>query len=109
TRARFPVLVTFNGVAYRGSTMPIGDGTFCVGVTRAVQARAGASVGDRVAVVVERDAGERTVDGRHAPVLTAQTPDPRRCNVSRPWYPPSRSVALARPSFWSDRAARLEA
>ena len=62
TRARFPVLVTFNGVAYRGSTMPIGDGTFCVGVTKAVQARAGASVGDRVAVVVERDAEERTVD-----------------------------------------------
>jgi uncharacterized protein YdeI (YjbR/CyaY-like superfamily) len=42
--------------------MPIGDGTFCVGVTRAVQARAGASVGDTVAVVVERDSGERTVD-----------------------------------------------
>jgi hypothetical protein len=62
TRARFPVLATFNGVAYRGSTMPIGDGTFCIGVTRAVQARAGASVGDTVAVVVERDAGERTVD-----------------------------------------------
>ena len=62
TRAGFPVLVTFNGVAYRGSTMPIGDGTFCVGVTKAVQARAGASVGDTVAVVVERDAGERTVD-----------------------------------------------
>src|SRR2546423_14053856 len=62
TRARFPVLATFNGVAYRGSTMPLGDGTFCVGVTKAVQAQVGASVGDTVAVVVERDAGERTVD-----------------------------------------------
>ena len=62
TRARFPVLVTFNGVAYRGSTMPIGDGRFCVGVTRAVQAQAGVLAGDMVAVVVERDAGERTVD-----------------------------------------------
>jgi len=62
TRARFPVLASFNGVAYRGSTMPLGDGTFCVGVTKAVQARAGASVGDRVAVVVERDSEERTVD-----------------------------------------------
>lgn len=62
TRARFPVLVTFNGVAYRGSTMPIGDGTFCIGVTKAVQSRAGASIGDRVTVVVQRDAGERTVD-----------------------------------------------
>ena len=62
TRARFPVLASFNGVAYRGSTMPLGDGTFCVGVTKAVQAQAGASVGDTVAVVVERDAGERTID-----------------------------------------------
>jgi hypothetical protein len=62
TRARFPVLARFNGVAYRGSTMPAGDGTFCVGVTKGVQAEAGASVGDRVAVVVERDPGERTVD-----------------------------------------------
>jgi hypothetical protein len=62
TRARFPVQATFNGVAYRGSTMPLGDGTFCVGVTKAVQAQAGASVGDTVTVVVERDAGERTVD-----------------------------------------------
>jgi hypothetical protein len=62
TRARFPVRASFNGVVYRGSTMPLGDGTFCIGVTKAVQAHAGASVGDTVAVVVERDAGERTVD-----------------------------------------------
>src|SRR2546427_12204912 len=62
TRARFPVLATFNGVAYRGSTMPVGDGTFCVGVTRAVQARARASGGDAVAVGGERGAGGRTVD-----------------------------------------------
>jgi Bacteriocin-protection, YdeI or OmpD-Associated/Domain of unknown function (DUF1905) len=62
TRARFPVRASFNGVAYRGSTMPLGDGTFCIGVTKAVQARAGASVGDSVAVAVERDAGERNVD-----------------------------------------------
>ena len=62
TRARFPVRVTFNGVPYRGSTMPVGDGSFCVGITKAVQARAGVSPGDPVAVVVERDAGERTVE-----------------------------------------------
>jgi len=62
TRARFPVRVTFNGVPYRGSTMPMGDGTFCVGITKAVRAKAGVSHGDTVAVVVERDEGERTVD-----------------------------------------------
>jgi hypothetical protein len=62
TRARFPVLASFNGVAYRGSTMPLGDGTFCLGITKAVQTKAGATLGDMVAVVVERDAGEPTVD-----------------------------------------------
>jgi hypothetical protein len=56
------VLVTFNEVPYLGSTMPVGDGTFYVGVTKAVQARARASVGDMVAVLVERDTGERRVD-----------------------------------------------
>ena len=61
TRARFPVRVTFNGVGYRGSTMPVGDGTFCVGLTKAVRADAGVDIGDEVDVVVERDDEERTV------------------------------------------------
>ncbi len=62
TRARFPIIATFNGVSYRGSTMPMGDGTFCVGLTRAVQSAAGVEVGDVVHVVIARDDGERTVD-----------------------------------------------
>lgn len=62
TRARFPVQATFNGVPYRGSAMPTGDGTFAVGLTKAVRAKAGAEVGRSVHVVVERDTGERTVD-----------------------------------------------
>lgn len=62
TRARFPVRVTFNGVSYRGSTMPMGDGRFCVGITKAIQLEAGVRVGNKVAVVVERDTEERTVD-----------------------------------------------
>ena len=62
TRARFPVKATFNGVPYRGSTMPMGDGTFCLGVTKAIRAQSGAGVGDTVRVVVERDDEERTVD-----------------------------------------------
>lgn len=62
TRARFAVHATFNGVEYRGSTMPMGDGTFCLGVTKAVQARAGAKVGDTVQVVIERDTEERTIE-----------------------------------------------
>ena len=62
TTARFPVQATFNGVAYRGSTMPAGDGTFVLGVTKAVRSQAGAAIGATVHVVVERDTAERTVD-----------------------------------------------
>ncbi len=62
TRARFPVSATFNGVEYRGSTMPTGDGRFCLGLTKAVRAEAGVAVGDPVRVTVERDTEERTVE-----------------------------------------------
>jgi hypothetical protein len=62
TRARFPVRVTFNGVSYRGSTMPVGDGTFCVGITKAIRADAGADIGEMVHAVLERDLAERVVD-----------------------------------------------
>jgi hypothetical protein len=62
TRARFPVRATFNGVEYRGSTMPKGDGTFCLGITKAIRAAAGAGVGETVHVVVELDTAERTVE-----------------------------------------------
>ena len=62
TKARFPVRATFNDVAYRGSTMPTGDGRFCLGLTKAVRAEAGVSVGDPVRVTVELDTEERTVD-----------------------------------------------
>ena len=61
TRGRFPVRATFNDVAYRGSTMPTGDGRFCLGITKAVRAEAGVDVGDRVHVVLERDTSDRTI------------------------------------------------
>lgn len=62
TRARFAVHVTFNGVPYRGSTMPLGDGTFCVGMRKDIRKEAGADVGDTVHVVLRRDTKETTVD-----------------------------------------------
>jgi hypothetical protein len=62
TRSRFPVKATFNGEPYRGSTMPVGDGTFCLGITKAIRAAAGVDIGDRVHVVVEGDDEVRTVD-----------------------------------------------
>ena len=62
TRARFPVKATFNGIAYRGSTMPMGDGTFCIGVRKDIQAEAEVTLGDTIHVVIERDVQERVVD-----------------------------------------------
>ncbi len=62
TRARFPVRATFNGVPYRGSTMPTGDGRFCIGITKTILAQAGIHAGDRVDVTIERDDGEREVE-----------------------------------------------
>ena len=62
TKARFPVRATFNGVEYRRSAVPMGDGTFCVGVTKAVQAEAGVSPGHTVSVTLQRDDEERTVE-----------------------------------------------
>lgn len=62
TRARFPVQATFNGVPYRGSTMPSGDGRFRLGIAKAIPTRAGADVGATVHVVVGRDPAERVVE-----------------------------------------------
>jgi hypothetical protein len=62
TRARVPVRATFNGVPYRGSAVPLGDGRFGLGMTKAVRAAAGLKMGDTVHVVVERDDDARTVD-----------------------------------------------
>jgi Domain of unknown function (DUF1905)/Bacteriocin-protection, YdeI or OmpD-Associated len=62
TRARFPVRVTFNGIPYTGSTMPMGDGTFGVGILKSIRTQAGLDIGDTVAVVLERDTTERVVD-----------------------------------------------
>jgi uncharacterized protein YdeI (YjbR/CyaY-like superfamily) len=41
--------------------MPMGDGTFCVGITKAIRADAGADIGETVHVVLERDEAERVV------------------------------------------------
>jgi hypothetical protein len=62
TRSRFPVVATFNGQPYRGSTTPMGDGTFCLGITKAIRAAAGVDIGESVHVSIERDEGPRTID-----------------------------------------------
>lgn len=62
-RARIPVAGTINGVAFRGSTMPMGDGRHCVGFRKDVRAQAGGiELGDRVSIEIARDDAPRTVD-----------------------------------------------
>jgi hypothetical protein len=61
-RARIPVAGTINGVAFRGSTMPMGDGRHCVGFRKEIRAQAGGiELGDRVSIEIARDDAPRTV------------------------------------------------
>jgi hypothetical protein len=58
---RTPVNATFNGIAYRGSIVRMG-GSYCIGVLKSIVEEAGLEFGDPVAVTVERDSAERTVE-----------------------------------------------
>ena len=49
------------GVPYRGSLMPMGDGTYCLGVLKSIQEKAGLSQGDSIAIELELDTAARTV------------------------------------------------
>ena len=62
-RARIPVTGSINGVPFRSSTMPMGDGTHCVGFRRDTRAQAGGvKLGDTVTIEIERDDAPRTVE-----------------------------------------------
>jgi len=50
------------GAPYRGSLMPMGDGTYCLGVLKSIQEAAGVGMGDTVEVLIELDTAPRTVD-----------------------------------------------
>jgi Domain of unknown function (DUF1905)/Bacteriocin-protection, YdeI or OmpD-Associated len=50
------------GSPYRGSLMPMGDGSFCLGVLKSIQDAAGAKRGDTVTVELELDAAPRIVE-----------------------------------------------
>jgi len=49
------------GTPYRGSLMPMGDGTYCLGVLKSIQEAAGAGQGDSITIDIELDAAPRTV------------------------------------------------
>jgi hypothetical protein len=50
------------GHPYRGSLMPLGDGTFCLGVLKSIQESAGVKRGETITVELELDTAPRTVD-----------------------------------------------
>src|ERR1700730_11486397 len=49
------------GRPYRGSLMPMGDGTYCLGVLKSIQEAAGVGFGDTVTVELELDTAPRVV------------------------------------------------
>jgi hypothetical protein len=61
SKARVAVRGTINGVAYRSSIMPRGDGTHYMAVNQTIRAAAKAGIGDLVKVVMEPDTAIRTV------------------------------------------------
>ena len=50
------------GQPYRGSLMPMGDGTWCLGVLKSIQEAAGVVFGDAVTVELELDNAPRVVE-----------------------------------------------
>jgi hypothetical protein len=61
-RGRPKIKAVIAGQPYRGSLMPLGDGTYCLGVLKAIQQAAGVKRGDTISVELEIDTETRTVD-----------------------------------------------
>ena len=61
-RGRPKINSVIAGHPYRGSLMPLGDGTFCLGVLKSIQESAGVKRGDTITVELEVDTAPRTVD-----------------------------------------------
>src|SRR5437588_12448173 len=60
-KGRPKVQAVIAGHPYRGSLMPMGDGTFCLGVLKAIQQSAGVKRGDTIAVELELDTAPRVI------------------------------------------------
>jgi hypothetical protein len=50
------------GHPYRGSLMPMGDGTYCRGVLKSIQEAAGVGFGDTISIELELDTAPRVVE-----------------------------------------------
>ena len=62
TGGQVKVKASFDGEPYRGSIAPRGGGRHVLGIPKTIRATIGKDVGDRVKVVVDRDAEPRTVE-----------------------------------------------
>ena len=49
------------GTPYRGSLMPMGDGTYCLGVLKSIQEAASVGSGDSITIDLELDTAPRTI------------------------------------------------
>jgi hypothetical protein len=61
-KGRPKIQAVIAGHPYRGSLMPMGDGTFCLGVLKSIQEGAGVKQGDTIEVLLELDTEPRTVE-----------------------------------------------
>jgi hypothetical protein len=62
TKGRVPVKATFDGVPYAGSLVKYGAPQHMLGILKAVRQEIGKGPGDTVAVTIEKDEAERTVE-----------------------------------------------
>ena len=61
-KGRPKIQAVIAGHPYRGLLMPMGDGTYCLGVLKSIQLAAGVKRGDTITVQLEVDTAPRTVD-----------------------------------------------
>ena len=61
-KGRIPVEATFDGIPYRGSVVPMGQGVMVIGMLKAIKLALGKDVGDEVTVVLTRDESSREVE-----------------------------------------------
>jgi hypothetical protein len=50
------------GTPYRGSLMPKGDGTYCLGVLKSIRESAGVGIGDEITIELALDTAPRVVE-----------------------------------------------
>jgi hypothetical protein len=62
TRGKVPVKATIDDIPYTGSLIKCGPGNHMLGVLKGIREQIGKGPGDSVAVVLERDEAERTVE-----------------------------------------------